>query len=156
MALRGMASGSTYRHRPDSSACIDTHTAGTNEILSHLTFGFLFRESGGFMQEVDQDVQIKKVLTQARPLPEDPQKERVVLWKVFRDEAEALEYSHHILLEPDQKIVGGHGTDSVGAFFWLGIEVADLEAWGNTQAIQLTDPFDSTDPKGQGRGPGTD
>jgi len=56
----------------------------------------------------------------------------------------------HILLEPDQKIVGGHGTDSVGGFFWLGIEVADLEAWGNTQAIQLTDPFDSTEPKWPG------
>ena len=107
------------------------------------------------MQEKDQDVQIKKVLTQAKALPEDPQKERVVLWKVFRNEDEALEYSHHILLEPDQKIVGGHGTDSVGAFFWLGIEVADLQAWGNTQAIQLTDPFDGNDPKGQGRGPGT-
>jgi len=107
------------------------------------------------MQAVDQDVQIKQILTQARALPEDPKKERVVLWKVFRDEIEALEYSQHILLEPDQKIVGGRGIDSVGGFFWLGIEVADLEAWGNTQAIQLTDPFDSTDPKGQGRGPGT-
>lgn len=107
------------------------------------------------MQAQDQDVQIKQMLTQARVLPEDPKKERVVLWKVFRNEAEALEYSHHILLEPDQKIVGGRGTDSVGEFFWLGIEVADLEAWGNTHAIQLSDPFDGNDPKGQGRGPGS-
>ncbi len=107
------------------------------------------------MQIVSQDVQIKQLLTQQRPLPEAPEKERVVLWKVFRSEAEALDYAHHIQLESDQKIVGGNGTDSVGDFFWLGVEVADLAAWGNSQAIQLSDPFDSDDPKGQGRGPGT-
>lgn len=31
------------------------------------------------MQAQDQDVQIKQILTQARALPEDPKKERVVL-----------------------------------------------------------------------------
>lgn len=107
------------------------------------------------MQTLNQDNRIAKILVQPRPLPEDPKKERVVLWKVFRSEDEALEYSHHIMLEPDQQIVGGHGTDSVGEFFWLGVEVPDLETWGNSQAIQLTDPFDSNDPKGKGRGPGT-
>ena len=107
------------------------------------------------MQTQNPDDQITKILVQPRTLPEDPQKERVVLWKVFRSEDEALEYSHHIILEPDQQIVGGNGTDSVGVFFWLGVEVPNLEKWGNSQAIQLTDPFDSNDPIGMGRGPGS-
>ena len=102
------------------------------------------------------DDHVSKVLTQPRHLPEEPKTERVVLWKVFRSEDTALEYSRHIMLEQDQCIVGGQGTDSVGEYFWLGVEVADLEKWGNSQAIQLTDPFDSDDPKGQGRGPAGD
>lgn len=105
------------------------------------------------MQTFNPDNPIAQILAEPRPLPEDPQKERVVLWKIFRSGEEALEYSQHIMLEPDQKIIGGHGTDSVGEFFWLGVEVENLEAWGNSQAIQLTDPFDSNDPKGKGRGP---
>ena len=107
------------------------------------------------MQKFNQDDQVAKILVQLKPLPEEPQKERVVLWKVFRTEDDALEYSHHIMLEPDQQIVGGHGTDSVGGFFWLGVEVANLEKWGNSQAIQLTDPFDSDAPKVEGSGFGS-
>ena len=104
------------------------------------------------MQMLNWDNHVSKILTHPRPLPEDPQKERVVLWKVFRSENEALEYSHHIMLEPGQKIVGGHGSDSVNEFYWVGVEVADLEKWGHTQAIQLSDPFDANDPKGMGQG----
>ena len=78
-----------------------------------------------------------------------------MLWKVFRSEDEALEYSYHTMLEPDQQIVGGHGTDSVDGFFWLGVEVVNLEKRGNSQAIQLTDTFDSNDPIGMRRGPGS-
>lgn len=100
----------------------------------------------------DKDVNIKQLLSQSRKLPDDPQKDRIVLWKIFRNENDALEYSHHILLEEDQRIVGGSSSDSAGNFFWLGIEVEDLEAWGNTQAIQLADPFDGTDPEGKGQG----
>jgi hypothetical protein len=108
------------------------------------------------MQILNQDVHINEVLAQPISLPEDPQKDCIVLWKVFRSKDEALEYSHHILLEPTQRIVGGYWTDSAGGFFWLGVEVDDLEKWGNSQAIQLTDPFDSNDPVGQGRGPAGD
>jgi hypothetical protein len=96
------------------------------------------------MQTANQSAQVSQILSQSRSLPEDPKKERVVMWKVFRDQAAALDYSQHILLEPDQRIVGGHSTDSVGDFFWLGVEVADVAAWGNTHAIQLVDPFDGT------------
>lgn len=104
------------------------------------------------MTTSDKDVNIRQLLSQTRKLPDEPQKDRIVLWKIFRNENEALEYSHHILLEDDQRIVGGCHSDSAGDFFWLGIEVDDLESWGNTQAIQLADPFDATDPKGKGQG----
>ncbi len=107
------------------------------------------------MQTLNQDVQVNEILDQPISLPEDPQKERIVLWKVFRSKDEAVEYSQHVLLEPTQRIVGGYWTDSAGGFFWLGVQVDDLGKWGNSQAIQLTDPFDSNDPVGQGRGPGS-
>lgn len=104
------------------------------------------------MQLSEQENPITNLLQQERPLPQDPKSERVVLWKVFRSENEAIEYSRHVLLEPDQKLVGGHATDTVGEFWWIGVQVDSLEAWGNSQAIQLTDPLDANDPKGQGRG----
>ena len=100
----------------------------------------------------NRDEQVKDLLQQQNPPPKNPKSERIVFWKIFRTAEQALEYSHHILLEPDQKLVGGCGSDSVGPLWWLGVQVADLAAWGNSQAIQLTDPFDGTDPAGQGRG----
>jgi hypothetical protein len=108
------------------------------------------------MQIVTQDNQIMNMLTCNRALPADPKRERVVLWRIFRDQMAALEYSHHILLEPDQQLVGGHGFDSAGEFYWLGVEVEDLAAWGHPHAIQLSDPFEAEDPKIQGRGFGNE
>lgn len=108
------------------------------------------------MDNINLNDQVKHLLNDNRALPADPKEERVVLWKVFRDEDTALEYSHHILLEPDQRLVGGHGTDSVGDFYWLGVEVEDLAAWGNSHAIQLNDPFEAEDPEIQGRGFGNE
>ncbi len=99
------------------------------------------------MQTQNPDTQISQILGESRDLPKDPQQEQIVMWRIFRDKNDALEYSQHILLEPDQRIVGGRSVDSAGDFFWLGVEVADLGAWGHTQAIQLADPFDG---KGQG------
>lgn len=102
--------------------------------------------------QISEHTPIQELLQHERRLPEDPKKERVVLWKVFRNLNEAFEYSRHILLEADQRLVGGHAADSAGEFWWIGVEVENLEAWGNSQAIQLADPFDANDPKGQGRG----
>ena len=107
------------------------------------------------MHTTNQDTLVKRLLMQIRALPEDAKQERVVLWKIFRDETKALEYSHHILLESDQQLVGGRSTDSAGVFFWLGVEVADLAAWGNTHAIQLADPLEGNDPKTKGQGFGS-
>lgn len=104
------------------------------------------------MELSEQAIPIRDLLNQECGLPENPKNDCIVLWKVFRKLHEALEYARHILLEPDQKLVGGHAHDSAGEFWWLGVKVADLAAWGNSQAIQLADPFDANDPKGQGRG----
>ena len=107
------------------------------------------------MPTANQDTHVNQLLSQMRALPDDAKKERVVLWKIFRDAPKAVEYSHHILLESDQQLVGGCSTDSAGVFFWLGVEVADLAAWGNTHAIQLADPFEGNDPKTNGQGFGS-
>jgi len=111
---------------------------------------------GKIMQSVNMDDQVKSILSLSHALPADPKQERVVLWKVFREEASALEYSHHIMLGSDQELVGGHAADSAGDFYWLGVKVADLAAWGNSHAIQLSDPFEAEDPKVQGRGFGNE
>lgn len=94
------------------------------------------------MNTLEAPLHISQVLKQMRHLPTDPKTERVVMWKVFRHEDEALQYSQNILLESDQCIVGGHSTDSAGHFFWLGVQVEDLATWGHTQAIQLTEHVD--------------
>lgn len=104
------------------------------------------------MRTSEQGTPIQNLLTQQCPLPQDPKAERVVMWKVFRTLDEALEYPRHIMLGPDQSLVGGHSEDSAGELWWVGVQVADLEAWGNSQAIQLSDPYDANDPQGQGRG----
>lgn len=95
---------------------------------------------------------VKHLLNNRADLPKDPANERIVLWKTFRSIDEAIGYSRAILLEDDQTLVGGASSDSAGPLFWVGVKVDDLEAWGNSQAIQLTDPFDANDPAGQGRG----
>lgn len=107
------------------------------------------------MQSVYSPEQITQLLRHDRALPTDPRKERVVLWKVFRDKSSVIEYSQHILLEPDQRLVGGQSVDTIGPFYWLGVEVEEIENWGNTHAIQLNDPFDSDSPKVQGQGFGS-
>lgn len=100
----------------------------------------------------EHNIPIQELLKQEQALPEDPKTEQIVMWKVFRTMGEALEYPRHIMLEADQSLVGGHTKDSAGDLWWVGVKVADLEAWGNSQAIQLSDPFDANDPQGQGRG----
>ena len=104
------------------------------------------------MRTSEQETPIEDLLKQSCPLPQDAKAERVVMWKVFRSLDEALEYRRHIMLGADQSLVGGHSEDSAGELWWVGVKVANLEAWGNSQAIQLSDPYDANDPQGQGRG----
>jgi len=95
------------------------------------------------------DTEARGILATSRPLPQDPKAEHVVLWRAFRNEDQAVEYSRHILLGSGQRVIGGCNRDDVGWYCWLGVEVDDLEKWGNSRAIQLCDPFDPEDPRGQ-------
>lgn len=89
------------------------------------------------MRPSEEETPIQDLLKQPCALPQDAKAERIVMWKVFRSLGEALEYPRHIMLGPDQSLVGGHSEDSAGELWWVGVKVADLQAWGNSQAIQL-------------------
>lgn len=103
----------------------------------------------------NREAAVKSLLDQEHILPHDPREARIVLWKTFRDPEEALAFSRNILLEKGQTLLGGHCQDSLGTLYWVGVQVENLAAWGHPMAIQLSDPFDATDPKGQGYGIGT-
>lgn len=60
---------------------------------------------------------------------------QVVQWHVFRSLTEADEFADHILLGTDQALVGGSAQDSVGTFWWVGVEVGDVSRWGNFTAV---------------------
>lgn len=94
---------------------------------------------------------VRRLLSASRALPQDPVKEHIVMWKIFRTLDQAASYSQFILLGEGQQVVGGKTRDSVGELYWIGVHVDDLAKWGNTKAIQLTDGFDGEDPRVQGR-----
>lgn len=90
-------------------------------------------------------------LEQARPVPQDGLRERIVIWRIFRSQEEAQAYSGHILLGDGQHIVGGRSEDDVGPLFWVGVQVDDVARWGNTRAIQMSDTYDGQNPAVAGR-----
>lgn len=94
---------------------------------------------------------LNDLLLTHRPLPQDPVQERIVLWRSFRTEQEARDYAQHVMLGAGQHLVGGTCEDSVGAMYWIGVQVDDIAKWGNTKAIQLSDPFDGENPDTLGR-----
>lgn len=94
---------------------------------------------------------VRRLLNQPRSLPQDPVRERVVMWKGFRTLDAAATYSTAVMLGQGQEIVAGKTSDSIGDLYWIGVRVDDLAKWGNTKAIQLTDGFDAEDPDVQGR-----
>lgn len=88
----------------------------------------------------------QQTLLTPRPLPRDPVRERIVVWRSFRAPEEAVEYSTHILLSKGQDLVGGCTRDDIGPIYWVGVQVEDLSRWGNTRAIQMTDGVDGQNP----------
>jgi len=88
----------------------------------------------------------EEVLRKPRPLPQDPVRERVVVWRSFRSMDEAIGYSTNILLSKSQNLVGGCCSDDIGAIYWVGVQVDDVSRWGNTKAIQMTDGVDGQNP----------
>ncbi|MHB1951833.1 MAG: hypothetical protein ACYCQK_10205 [Acidiferrobacteraceae bacterium] len=86
-------------------------------------------------------------LEQLRPLPNDPAKEHIVLWRIFRAVPDAIRFSTTILLCEGQRLVGGRATDDIGTLYWVGVHVDDMARWGNVRAIQMTDAGDGQNPE---------
>jgi len=74
-------------------------------------------------------------LASHRQLPHHHAEHRIVQWHVFRDVIEADDYADHIHLSSGQAVVGGFDSDSIGTLWWVGVEVDDLERWGNRSAV---------------------
>lgn len=78
---------------------------------------------------------LDEMLAAKRALPSGGSAGRVVQWHVFRRADEAKAYAGHIMLGAGQRVVGGWDEDSVGRVYWVGVEVDDLERWGNRAAV---------------------
>ncbi|MEY2341929.1 hypothetical protein AB4090_07435 [Acidithiobacillus sp. IBUN Pt1247-S3] len=76
-----------------------------------------------------------KFLDEARELPSVVAMERVVAWSVFRTKDAARQLLEHVHLAPGQALVGGHGKDSVAEYWWVGVQVQNLEAWGHSSSV---------------------
>ncbi|HDP90121.1 MAG TPA: hypothetical protein ENN42_09255 [Thioalkalivibrio sp.] len=75
------------------------------------------------------------ILAHELSLPEGHGHDRVVQWHVFRSQDQARHFMDNIRLGEGQNIVGGRTRDSLGAIWWVGVQVDDLEKWGNGQAV---------------------
>ncbi|WP_018953678.1 hypothetical protein [Thioalkalivibrio sulfidiphilus] len=68
-------------------------------------------------------------------LPEGHGKDHVVQWHVFRSREAAEAFMPHVKLAEGQQLVGGYTRDSVGPLWWVGVQVDDLDRWGNRTAV---------------------
>ncbi len=100
---------------------------------------------GRFPGDGDID-ELAKALETDRELPQDPAEERTVYWHVFRRPEQVLDFARHILLDKGEGLVGGRTQDSIGSLWWVGVQVDDLEAWGNRRAIHKIDGVDPGNP----------
>ena len=74
-------------------------------------------------------------LSRERGLPERPEQDHIVYWHVFRSRESAESFVPSIRLDARQHLVGGCSCDSIGPLWWIGVQVDDLERWGNRAAI---------------------
>lgn len=77
------------------------------------------------------------ILDEVRDLPSTETVARAVTWHMFRTREEARERLHGICLEDGQSLIGGHSQDSVAPYWWVGVQVDNLEQWGHTDAVNL-------------------
>lgn len=96
---------------------------------------------GAFPNEKTLD-ELSRSLESVRHLPDDPAAERLVYWHVFRDADAVVSFARKIQLEDGDTLVGGCSEDSIGPLYWVGVQVADLEAWGSRRAIKKVDGVD--------------
>lgn len=74
-------------------------------------------------------------LSRERGLPERPDQNNIVYWRVFRSKESAESFIPSIRLEAHHHLVGGYSRDSVGPLWWVGVQVESLDRWGNRTAI---------------------
>ena len=74
-------------------------------------------------------------LEEEQALPEGRGRDRIVQWHVFRSGPQAQAFARGVRLGPGQHLVGGFTRDSVGVLYWVGVQVDDLDAWGNRGAV---------------------
>lgn len=90
---------------------------------------------------------LESMLSQRCALPADPVAERIVTWHVFRHADEAKAFARHVMLDEGESLVGGATQDSLGELYWVGVQVEDIDAWGDRRAIHKTDFVDPQNPK---------
>lgn len=76
-----------------------------------------------------------EIFMHEREAPSIHPMDNVVNWSIFRNRKEAEDYLRHVQLGAGQEPVGGHGRDSIGEYWWVGVKVVDLGRWGGQQAI---------------------
>nr|WP_175628243.1 hypothetical protein [Thioalkalivibrio denitrificans] len=74
-------------------------------------------------------------LSRELSLPEGRGRDGVVQWHVFRSREAAEAFVPNVKLNDGQKLVGGYTRDSVGPLWWVGVQVSDLDRWGNRSAV---------------------
>lgn len=77
----------------------------------------------------------EELLDHELALPDGHGKDRVVQWHVFRTRRRAEDFMRSIRVGDGQCLVGGYTRDSVGPLWWLGVQVEDVERWGNSAAV---------------------
>jgi hypothetical protein len=68
-------------------------------------------------------------------LPEGQGRDGVVQWHAFRSRSAAEDFVPGMKLGAGQRLVGGYTRDSIGPLWWVGVQVDDIESWGNRAAV---------------------
>lgn len=80
-------------------------------------------------------MEVHEFLSRERGLPERPDQEHIVYWRVFRSKESAESFIPSVRLDTHQHLVGGYSRDSIGSLWWVGVQVDDIGRWGNRAAI---------------------
>jgi hypothetical protein len=75
------------------------------------------------------------ILSRERGLPEGHGEDRIVQWHVFRSREQAEAFLPQVRLAEGQRLIGGRARDSIGVLWWVGVQVDDLEKWGDRRAV---------------------
>lgn len=80
-------------------------------------------------------VHTNTILAHNREAPSIEPLANAVNWAIFRRRPEAEEYARNVRLGENHELIGGHGHDSIGDYWWIGVQVPSVHDWGSPQAI---------------------